>query len=141
MKIYHVYRCYDADDQLLYVGVTTDMRQRHTEHAGQKEWYSEVARIETEEFDSGDEAAEREMVLLTHERPRYNSPTARRYTAHLRPAREPSKVAALLIEARSIRLTAEDRRILELLAQKLGVNQTAVIKQAIRRLAEREGIR
>ena len=42
---------------------------------------------------------------------------------------------------RSIRLSEEARRLLALLSERLGLNQTAVIELAIRRLAEREGIK
>lgn len=42
---------------------------------------------------------------------------------------------------RSIRLTTDARRLLELLAARLGLNQTAVIELAIRRLAEGEGVK
>jgi predicted transcriptional regulator len=42
---------------------------------------------------------------------------------------------------RSIRLTDEARRLLALLADKLGLNHTAIIELAIRALAEREGVR
>ncbi len=42
---------------------------------------------------------------------------------------------------RSIRLDPETRRLLALLSERLGINQTAVIKQAIRLLAKREKIK
>jgi predicted transcriptional regulator len=42
---------------------------------------------------------------------------------------------------RSIRLTDEARRLLALLAGKLGLNHTAIIELAIRALAEREQVK
>jgi hypothetical protein len=45
---YH-YRLYDAAGVLLYAGVTTSMKRRLAEHR-RKYWYSEVARVETDEY-------------------------------------------------------------------------------------------
>ncbi len=41
-------------------------------------------------------------------------------------------------QATSIRLSSEAKRLLAALAQKLGINKTAVMEIAIRRLAEQE---
>jgi predicted transcriptional regulator len=40
----------------------------------------------------------------------------------------------------SIRYTPEAKRLLELLAKKLGVSQTAVVEMAIREFAEKRGV-
>ena len=44
-------------------------------------------------------------------------------------------------EPRHFRLSADARRLLALLQAKLGLSGTAVVELAIRRLAEREGVR
>ncbi len=41
----------------------------------------------------------------------------------------------------SIQLSEEGKRLQKLLAQHLGINQTAVIELAIRELAERKGVK
>jgi predicted DNA-binding protein len=40
----------------------------------------------------------------------------------------------------SIRYSEQDKQLLKMLSQRLGITQTAVVKLAIRRLAQAEGI-
>ena len=44
-------------------------------------------------------------------------------------------------QATSIRLTPEAKRLLQLLAEKLGLSQTGILELAIREKAKREGIK
>lgn len=72
-KTPHVlYRFYDEDGSLLYIGITLDLPARMRAHRGDKPWWTEVYRIEIEHFDSRPEVdrAERESIL--NERPKYN---------------------------------------------------------------------
>jgi predicted GIY-YIG superfamily endonuclease len=55
-----LYRLYDVNDQLLYVGVTTRLTTRLNTHAQSKPWFGDVARIETMSFATGCEALEQE---------------------------------------------------------------------------------
>lgn len=66
-----VYRCYDADRRLLYVGCTRQPAKRWQSH-GDKPWRPQVVAIEWEphpDFRSG-RAAERDAIQT--ERPAYN---------------------------------------------------------------------
>lgn len=45
----YVYRAYDKDDRLLYVGASALLEQRMQQHATQKAWFADVAYIDVEE--------------------------------------------------------------------------------------------
>jgi hypothetical protein len=51
-KRHSVYRFYDGAGGLLYVGLTCDITGRLTKHAGDKDWWVDVARVELEHFGS-----------------------------------------------------------------------------------------
>ncbi len=67
-----VYRFFDADDELLWVGVTATRTRRFAQHREQREWWTEIVRAEFEHFGTRAEAeaAEREQIQTLH--PRYN---------------------------------------------------------------------
>lgn len=43
----HVYQLFDGAGGLLYTGIATDVKRRLAEHRMSKNWYSEVARVDT----------------------------------------------------------------------------------------------
>jgi hypothetical protein len=45
----YLYRLYDSSDELLYVGVTTNVERRMSEHRP-KPWYARVARFQVDEY-------------------------------------------------------------------------------------------
>lgn len=64
-----VYRCYDADDRLLYVGVSNKPETRVKIHKGQgAKWAQRVARVDHEWYDNRCDAliAERRATLTEH---------------------------------------------------------------------------
>ncbi|MEL7299347.1 MAG: hypothetical protein AAFM92_03095 [Pseudomonadota bacterium] len=67
-----LYRHYDAEGALLYVGITCDLECRTSEHASRSEWASEVARTVTEYALSREHALALENVAITFEQPKYN---------------------------------------------------------------------
>lgn len=70
--VFTLYRFYDADDALLYVGLSINPGKRFERHRTDKEWWTEVARIEMEQFsDIGSlRAGERDAIKSEH--PRHN---------------------------------------------------------------------
>lgn len=73
MKPGSVYRCFDHDGALLYVGVSVNAIQRIGQHQSEKKpWFHEVARVEIEHFESRLLAAEAEVAAIQNERPAYN---------------------------------------------------------------------
>lgn len=67
-----VYRAYDAAGTLLYVGVAESWTRRCVQHASDKPWWGQVARMELEHFDDRLAAAQREATLIRDRRPRHN---------------------------------------------------------------------
>lgn len=66
-----LYRLYDAEGALLYVGVTDDLPTRMRIHS-EKYWWSEVARKTVAWYDDRDDAEQAETLAIAAEKPRYN---------------------------------------------------------------------
>lgn len=67
-----LYRHYDADGVLLYVGIAVDPAMRFKTHAKQAPWTAFAARHEGEWFATREEAAEAERAAIRDERPLFN---------------------------------------------------------------------
>lgn len=67
-----VYRWYDADDQMLYVGVSNNPAARADQHSREKPWWSQVARCEVVWFSSRPEALVAERAAIQTEMPTLN---------------------------------------------------------------------
>jgi hypothetical protein len=69
---HYVYRLFSADDQLLYVGITTDPYVRWRQHQRTKEWADQVASYSLQRFAWLDLAQDAERRAITTENPTYN---------------------------------------------------------------------
>jgi DNA-binding transcriptional regulator YhcF (GntR family) len=67
-----VYRLYDSAGRLLYVGITNDPKVRWLAHAGDKAWWSEVARRDVEWVPDRSTAVRLEGEAIRMERPIHN---------------------------------------------------------------------
>jgi len=67
-----LYRLYDADDRLLYVGITNNLKARWRAHAKDKHWWPEVARKSIEWFETRKSAERVEKIEVEQENPVYN---------------------------------------------------------------------
>lgn len=68
----YVYIMYTAYDELLYVGISNNLRNRLSSHYRDKKWISEVARIDVEEHPDEAAARDRERFLIEERGPVYN---------------------------------------------------------------------
>jgi excisionase family DNA binding protein len=66
-----VYQLYNERQDVLYVGITTDVAARLKQHAD-KPWWSSVASVGCREYDSRELAADAETDLIRKLRPRHN---------------------------------------------------------------------
>lgn len=66
-----VYRMYDANDQLLYVGCSVAWPQRAAAHQD-KPWWREVARMTLQHFEHWSDALAAESAAQASESPRHN---------------------------------------------------------------------
>lgn len=67
-----LYRFFNADGTLLYVGIANDPRTRWSCHAGEKRWWDEVEAKTVTWFATREEAEGAEMAAIVSERPLYN---------------------------------------------------------------------
>jgi excinuclease UvrABC nuclease subunit len=68
-----LYRHFDKDGRLLYVGASANPFQRMQYHSNLAVWFREIARVELEHFPCRDDALEAEAKAIKLERPKYNS--------------------------------------------------------------------
>lgn len=62
-----VYRFYDADDRLLYVGISVGFTMRMYQHANGRPWFRDVVTARLEHVQGRDAALERELELFTEQ--------------------------------------------------------------------------
>lgn len=67
-----VYRLYDANDTLLYVGVATAPDARLKAHSKHKSWWGDVARTSLDWYPDRETALAAETAAIRSERPKYN---------------------------------------------------------------------
>lgn len=67
-----VYRHFDADDRLLYIGTTTRRDQRAEEHQKRSPWWDLVARVEYIDYPTATDARVAERLAIQDERPLHN---------------------------------------------------------------------
>lgn len=67
-----LYRFWDADGALLYFGISVRPWDRWKQHAGEKPWWDEVAKVTLEAFATRDEVRAAELAAIKGEGPRFN---------------------------------------------------------------------
>jgi len=67
-----LYRMYDANDVLLYVGITSRGARRFAEHAADKPWWRHVDRIDLEHHRTREQVENAERIAIASERPLHN---------------------------------------------------------------------
>lgn len=67
-----VYRMYDADYRLLYVGHSINAIQRLQGHASTAAWFEDIDTITVEHFDTVDQAQTAEREAIAAEQPAHN---------------------------------------------------------------------
>lgn len=70
--MFTVYRCFDAEDQLLYVGCTHDVEQRIRAHRASSAFGWRIARITTDTYPTKDDALAVERLAIRDEAPLFN---------------------------------------------------------------------
>ncbi|UPZ27662.1 GIY-YIG nuclease family protein [Streptomyces sp. LRE541] len=67
-----IYRLFDCDDKLIYVGISNNPRSRWTDHSVSKPWWGEVATREIEWHDTRNDAERIERREIGAHRPKWN---------------------------------------------------------------------
>lgn len=98
-----LYRHFDKDGVLLYVGISYSSVERLMKgHRQNAHWFDQVARIEIERFSSRAEALKAEKAAISKDLPRFNVWTGERRGIRCRDEQEQQEIDRLisLIEAR-----------------------------------------
>lgn len=73
LKRSHIlYRFYNDADELLYVGITANPSRRLERHRHEKDWWSDVSRIDIEHFTDRHTVLAAERTAIETEKPRHN---------------------------------------------------------------------
>lgn len=68
-----LYRWYDADGHLLYIGITGNLLDRTSQHNSDSSWMEFAARAAVERYPSRPEALAAEEAAIKKEHPLFNS--------------------------------------------------------------------
>lgn len=72
MTAAYVYRCFDTDGRLVYVGLTEQLFQRLDTHYRYTWWAPQVARVRATVYPNRERARRVERTAILEERPRWN---------------------------------------------------------------------
>lgn len=72
-----LYRLFDGDGRLLYIGVTDELDRRMGVHSRLKPWWPQVSATRTESFESRSAAFVAEAAAIANEQPLHNVRVAR----------------------------------------------------------------
>lgn len=67
-----MYRAFDEDDRLIYIGASKDLPQRFALHRVRSWWADLVARVQVQVFSTMDAAFAAEKAAIQEERPAFN---------------------------------------------------------------------
>lgn len=102
MVMTQLYRHFDSEGQLLYVGISINALERSLErykqHSG-TEWFPSVAKITVTDFQSRDEALEAEAKAIKAEKPKFNIRHLRSRATNGRKSRTTPSLIAILQKA------------------------------------------
>lgn len=68
----YLYRHFDKDNQLLYVGISIDPKRRYLQHCENKDWTGDIQNITIEAFQNRELALRAEKEAIIKEKPIYN---------------------------------------------------------------------
>lgn len=128
-----LYRLFDGDGQLLYVGTSVDPQNRWEQHAREKLWWSSVARATVEWYPDRTSAMAAELAAIKAEGPLHNDKaTPDEAVFPYRGTRGPS------VESRLRRAVVEHRTALDRLA--VAVDRAALSGLTVAQIAEAAGL-
>lgn len=69
---FHLYRHFDKDDNLLYVGVSLSTIYRLGQHKEHSHWFNSIAKVTIENFSTREASLTAETEAILKEKPRHN---------------------------------------------------------------------
>lgn len=71
-NLQYLYRHFDKEGVLLYVGISIDPFNRLRQHKHVSRWFDQITKVTIEHYDSREEVAEAELIAIKTENPLYN---------------------------------------------------------------------
>ena len=65
-----LYRHFDKEDNLLYVGISFSSLLRLSQHKSLSSWYDQISRVTIENFENREQALEAETKAILNEKPK-----------------------------------------------------------------------
>ena len=125
----YLYRAFDADTTLLYVGISVNAITRLGQHSTMSAWWERVAEIRVEKYASREDALEAEARAIEAEKPLHNVAGGRRV------------VDPEVAEARRLEREEQERELAEWHAEHWFPNHTIVCLNCGREPADlRKGV-
>lgn len=78
-----LYRFYDAEWRLLYVGISWNPRERFGQHEDGKPWWQYVAFVRVDHYSTREAATHAERDTIREERPPFNTVAQNRYVRQI----------------------------------------------------------
>ena len=120
-----LYRHYDAQGRLLYVGISDVLPERDRQHSATAHWFNDVHKTETQWCLSREHAADLERVAIKHEKPAHN----KMHAAEAEPIRAVKVVEKGIAAGPALRAFLKQNRIRQGdFARRIGVGQSCVCK-------------
>jgi len=127
-----LYRFFDADGALLYVGITANLGDRFRAHRAQQPWWPSVASRTVELHEDRWAAAAAEIHAIRTERPAHNIAG---WTSSGRAASSPGRHSARFM----LRLPVELLEAIRAEAARLGIGVSELLRIAMEAALEEEG--
>lgn len=120
----YLYRYFNADSVLLYVGITRSISKRHSAHEQHSLWFTEHTKMTVEVFPSQHEAAIAEIRAIANEKPKYN--------VHIGGGgvRSANAFDTVII---SVRLSHEEATIFDKIVKLRSSSRTAMLRSIIKK--------
>jgi hypothetical protein len=129
-----LYRHFDANGRLLYVGISATPLKRTDAHSRAADWFGSVARIAIEHHVTREDALSAEREAIIAERPLFNR-------THNRPAH--GKLPSIRNQPRNVflklRVSPEDKAQFVAMAQTLGRPLSDIIREGMAEFAGGKG--
>jgi hypothetical protein len=104
-----LYRFYDAEWRILYVGISWNPRERFGRHEDEKPWWEYVAFVRVDHYAVREAAEQAEQDTIREERPPFNTVAQNRYVREILTAAR--TVAHPPVVRASVRPAGSDRHI------------------------------
>lgn len=141
-----LYRMFDTEDQLLYVGITADAPDRFHGHRQDKDWWREIAAIRLEHLANRTAALQAERDAIRTERPKYNITHGQPRPRLLLPPEMEAVLRGLEQRAEERRRALDGEEDDIAAALRLGIRKSEIVKaidrsrEHVDRIARRHGI-